>query len=99
LAIPPGDGPDRFLNWALQEVTNARQSAIAVALLLTTVVSCFGGVVFVGRVISIVNGGTEAVLSVEPSRYDNTGMTLTRILPCMYTQTLAMPLMEIDSSS
>ena len=27
LVIPPGDGPDRFLNWALQEVTNARQSA------------------------------------------------------------------------
>ncbi len=54
-----------------------KAKAIAVALLLTTAVSCFGGVVFVGHVISIVNGGTEAVLVVEPSRYDNTGMTLT----------------------
>jgi hypothetical protein len=26
LVTPPGDGPDRFLNWALQEVNNARQS-------------------------------------------------------------------------
>jgi hypothetical protein len=53
-----------------------KAKAIAVALLLTTAVSCFGGVVFVGHVISIVNGGTEAVMAVEPSRYDNTGMTL-----------------------
>src|SRR6266403_2813796 len=53
-----------------------KAKAIAVALLLTTAVSCFGGVVFVGHVISIVNGGAEAVLVVEPSRYDNTGMTL-----------------------
>jgi hypothetical protein len=33
-------------------------------------------VVFVGDVVSIVNGGTEAVMVVVPSRYDNTGMTL-----------------------
>jgi len=30
----------------------------------------------VGSVASVVNGGTEAVLVVEPSRYDNTGVTL-----------------------
>jgi hypothetical protein len=32
--------------------------------------------VFVGTVVSVVHGGTEAVLQIEPSRYDNTGMTL-----------------------
>ena len=31
---------------------------------------------FVGSVASVVNGGTEAVLVVEPSRYANTGVTL-----------------------
>lgn len=31
---------------------------------------------FVGDVVSIANGGTEAVMVVEPSRYDNTGMTI-----------------------
>jgi hypothetical protein len=28
LVKAPGDGPERFLNWALQEVINARQSAL-----------------------------------------------------------------------
>jgi hypothetical protein len=53
-----------------------KAKTIAVALLVTTAVPLFGGVVFVGSVASIANGGTEAVLIVEPSRYDNTGMTL-----------------------
>ena len=49
---------------------------VAVAFLVTTAVPLFGGVVFVGTVASVANGGTEAVLVVEPSRYDNTGITL-----------------------
>jgi hypothetical protein len=49
---------------------------ITILVLLITAVPLFGGVVFVGTVASIANGGTEAVLVVEPSRYDNTGMTL-----------------------
>jgi len=49
---------------------------IAIAVLLTTIVSLEGGAVFVGTIASVVNGGTEAVLIVEPSRYDNTGMIL-----------------------
>ena len=53
-----------------------KAKTIAVALLLTTAVSLFGGVVFVGSVASVANGGSEAVLVVEPSRYDNTGITL-----------------------
>ena len=57
-------------------MTTLHLRVIAIALLLTTAVSCFGGVVFVGHVISIVNGGAEAVMVVEPSRYDNTGMTI-----------------------
>ena len=39
---------------------------IAVALLVTTSVPLFGGVVFVGSVASVTNGGSEAVLLVEP---------------------------------
>jgi hypothetical protein len=53
-----------------------KAKTIAVALLLTTAVSLFGGVVFVGTVASVTNGGSAAVMVVEPSRYDNTGMTL-----------------------
>jgi len=49
---------------------------ITILVLLVTAVPLFGGVVFVGTVASIVNGGTEAVLVVEPSQYDNTGMPL-----------------------
>ena len=53
-----------------------KAKVVAAALLVTTAVPLFGGVVFVGTVASIANGGTEAVLVVEPSWYDNTGMTL-----------------------
>src|SRR5438874_12984394 len=45
---------------------------ITIAVLLTTSVSLFGQSIFVGRVVSIANGGREGVLVVEPSRYDNT---------------------------
>jgi hypothetical protein len=49
---------------------------ITLILLLTGSVSLRGqSVVFVGTVASVVNSG-EAVLVIEPSRYDNTGMTL-----------------------
>jgi hypothetical protein len=75
-----------------------KPKVIAIALLLTTAVSCFGGVAFVGTVASVANGGSEAVLMVVPSRYDNTGMTLNPILPFMYTRALEMLLMGIDSS-
>src|SRR5438067_2198640 len=49
---------------------------ITLIVLLTGSVSLLGqSAVFVGTVASVVNAG-EAVLVVEPSRYDNTGMTL-----------------------
>jgi hypothetical protein len=53
-----------------------KAKVVAIALLVTTAIPLFGGVVFVGNVASVTNGGSEAVLVVEPSRYDNTGMTL-----------------------
>jgi hypothetical protein len=48
-----------------------KAKVIAVAVLLTTAVSLFADSVFVGSVASIVNAGTEAVLVVEPSVYNN----------------------------
>jgi hypothetical protein len=47
-----------------------KSKIMTIAALLMTSVSLFGGSVFVGTVVSIVNGGSEAVLVVEPSRYD-----------------------------
>ena len=43
-----------------------------ILVLLITSVSLFGDV-FIGRVVSIVNGGTEAVLVVQPSQYTGLG--------------------------
>lgn len=71
----------------------------AVALLITTAVPLFGGVVFVGRVASVANGGASAVLVVEPKRYDNTGMTLSPYTAVYVYADFRHAVMEINSSS
>jgi hypothetical protein len=59
-----------------KNIIYAAFAGIAVACFTLPSTAQAGGAVFVGHVVSLVNGGTEAVMVVEPSRYDNTGMTL-----------------------
>jgi hypothetical protein len=58
-----------------KNIIYAAFAGIAVACFTLPPTAQAGGAVFVGHVVSIVDGG--AVMLVEPSRYDNTGITLT----------------------